>query len=163
MIFFKLYTSAFFFIKQVSQKLTKGVNFIKLCNKCTVKTWNTTSVVSQSRSLELNPSTSGQEIISDWTELPVVIFTNILRAAFSTIFFPQKITKPNCKWSNQNTFVWKSCSALKMFVKLIPVSSTFYVHIFCTNVVSAAFLYLHVCRKSCQNDIRPKNSDVKCL
>jgi hypothetical protein len=36
-----------------------------------------------------------------------------------------------------------------------------FVQIFHTNVVSAAFLLLHVCRKSCWNDVRTKNVHVK--
>jgi len=69
----------------------------------------------------------------------VVNFINILRPAFAPIFFCQKITKPNCYWRKavQNTkFV------LKMLVKwpnLHSFSSTFYVQIFRTNIVSAAF------------------------
>jgi len=37
---------------------------------------------------------------------------------------------------------------------LMSISSTFYARIFCTNIVSAAFLLLRVRRKSCQNNVR---------
>jgi len=48
----------------------------------------------------------------------------------------------------------------------VSISSTFYVQIFCLNVVSAAFFLvtctLCVCGKSYRNDIRTKNLYVKC-
>jgi len=48
------------------------------------------------------------------------------------------------------------------FYTLVPISSTFYARIFCSNVISAAYLQFHVCRKSCQNDIGTKNMYIKC-
>jgi len=41
------------------------------------------------------------------------------------------------------------------------ISSTFYAQIFCMNIVSADFLYLHVHRKSCQNNIQTENLYIK--
>ncbi len=59
-------------------------------------------------------------------------------------------------------------AAFKMLMKfiLVSISSTSYAHVFCTNVVSAAF-YLVTCtlnvgRKSCRNDVCTKNAPVKC-
>ncbi len=58
-------------------------------------------------------------------------------------------------------FIWKKTAANIALVQVL-ISSTFYVRIFRTHVVSAAFLWLHVRRKSYQNNFHTKNWYVKC-
>jgi len=73
-----------------------------------------------------------------------------------------KIVENN--WDDQNLSIEDFLKIVMQgkieYVIKVSISSTLNVQIFRTNVVSAAFLQLDVSSKSCQNDVRTKNSYV---
>jgi len=48
------------------------------------------------------------------------------------------------------------------FIAQVSISSTFYVHLFCTKVFATAFFWLHVTRKKAKQSTLYKNARIKC-